>query len=88
VDVVAVLDAESKDLRRSGCAALAACQVACGELDAMYGPGLEVWDIAAGALIAKEAGAVVLERPDGVFLVSSPGVSEEFFDAVERGLSR
>lgn len=86
VSVLSALDASCKDVRRSGCAALAACQVACGSLDAMYGPGLEVWDIAAGALIASEAGAVVRERSDGVFLISSPGVAEEFYKVIAAGL--
>jgi myo-inositol-1(or 4)-monophosphatase len=82
VDVIAALDENARDIRRSGGAALAACQVACGELDAMYGAGLEQWDIAAGALIAREAGAVVDEVRDDVVLISSSGVAEEFGELI------
>jgi myo-inositol-1(or 4)-monophosphatase len=50
----------SAGVRRMGSAALDLCMVAAGRLDAHYEHGLHVWDWAAGALIAAEAGAVVL----------------------------
>jgi len=57
-----------RDLRRMGAAALDLCAVACGRLDAYFELGLAPWDHAAGALIAREAGAVALgargARPD------------------------
>ena len=54
-----------RDVRRIGSAALDLCMVAAGQLDAYYEHGLQVWDCAAGALIAAEAGArVVLPPPD------------------------
>ena len=46
-----------RDIRRAGSAALDLCWVACGRLDAFYEKGLGPWDLAAGALIATEAGA-------------------------------
>jgi myo-inositol-1(or 4)-monophosphatase len=46
-----------RDIRRAGSAALDLCWVACGRLDAFYEKGLGPWDLAAGALIAAEAGA-------------------------------
>ena len=46
-----------RDLRRMGAAALDLCSVAAGRVDAYYEAGLSVWDLAAGALIAREAGA-------------------------------
>ena len=49
-----------RDVRRIGSAALDLCMVAAGRLDAFYEHGLQVWDRAAGALIAAEAGARVL----------------------------
>ena len=49
-----------RDVRRIGSAALDLCMVAAGRLDAYYEHGLNVWDWAAGALIAAEAGARVL----------------------------
>ena len=35
------------------------CQVATGALDAYFEAGLKEWDLAAGGLIAREAGALV-----------------------------
>ncbi|HEX5467287.1 MAG TPA: inositol monophosphatase family protein, partial [Candidatus Limnocylindrales bacterium] len=48
-----------RDIRRLGSAAVDLCNVACGRLDAYYERGLKPWDVAAGALIAQEAGARV-----------------------------
>ena len=48
-----------RDIRRLGSAALDLCAVAAGTLDAYYEEGIQRWDVAAGALIAREAGAVV-----------------------------
>ena len=48
-----------RDIRRAGSAALDLCAVAAGRLDAYYERGLNPWDHAAGALIAREAGARV-----------------------------
>jgi len=53
-----------RDMRRSGSAALDLCAVACGRVDAYFEQGLNMWDLAAGALIASEAGARV-ENLDG-----------------------
>lgn len=57
-----------RDIRRFGSAALDLCAVACGVIDAFFEAGMYEWDWAAGALIAREAGARVdgLEgRPPG-----------------------
>lgn len=48
-----------RDIRRSGSAALDLCLVASGSVDAYYERGLNPWDLAAGWLIAGEAGATV-----------------------------
>lgn len=47
------------DIRRSGSAALDLCYVACARVDGFYECALAEWDIAAGALIAQESGAIV-----------------------------
>lgn len=47
--------------RREGSAALDLCAVACGRFDGYFEFNLRSWDIAAGALIAKEAGAIVTD---------------------------
>jgi len=47
-----------RDLRRAGAAALDLVWVAMGRVDAYWERGLQPWDIAAGALIARRAGAL------------------------------
>ncbi len=49
----------SQGVRRLGSAALDLCYVAAGRLDGFWELKLSPWDIAAGALIAEEAGALV-----------------------------
>ncbi len=56
----------SQSIRRLGSAALNLCYVAQGRLDAYWAGVLKVWDIAAGALIATEAGAT-LSKQNGRF---------------------
>lgn len=51
-----------RDVRRLGSASLDLCFVACGRYDAYFEEHLFPWDLAAGALIATEAGARVEER--------------------------
>jgi myo-inositol-1(or 4)-monophosphatase len=46
-----------RDLRRMGAAALDLCSVGAGRVDAYYEEGLSPWDMAAGVLVAEEAGA-------------------------------
>lgn len=48
-----------RDIRRMGAAALDLCAAAEGMLDAYYEKGLAEWDLAAGGLIAREAGLLV-----------------------------
>lgn len=49
----------SSGIRRCGAAALDLCYVAAGRLDAFWETGLAKWDLAAGALIIREAGGIV-----------------------------
>lgn len=48
-----------RDIRRNGAAAVDLCQVATGAMDGYFESGLKEWDLAAGGLIAREAGALV-----------------------------
>lgn len=57
--VVAELLPQVRDIRRVGSAALDLCTLAAGGLDLYYERGLQPWDLAAGALVAQEAGAQV-----------------------------
>lgn len=52
---------EAGDLRRIGSAALELTEVSAGRTDIFYEMVLSPWDFAAGALIAREAGAVVID---------------------------
>jgi myo-inositol-1(or 4)-monophosphatase len=58
-DVVARLLPRVRDIRRQGTASLDLCFVADGRYDAYFERTLSPWDHAAGALIAREAGARV-----------------------------
>ena len=58
-DVVARLLPHVRDIRRMGTASLDLCFVADGRCDAYFERTLSPWDHAAGALIAREAGARV-----------------------------
>ena len=55
--------------RRFGSAAVDLCLVADGQVDAFWEQELNLYDVAAGALIAKEAGATVtdFQGNDGIF---------------------
>jgi len=57
--VVAYVLPRVRDIRRAGSAALDLCWVADGRVDAYFEQGTNLWDWAAGALIASEAGAWV-----------------------------
>jgi myo-inositol-1(or 4)-monophosphatase len=78
-----------RDLRRGGSAAAALAQVADGRADAYWGPGLQPWDGAAGALLVSEAGGTVgdLGGPSadewpvsGDVLAAAPGLWEPLRD--------
>jgi myo-inositol-1(or 4)-monophosphatase len=59
--LLAELLPDIRDIRRVGSAALDLCGVAAGRLDAYYETGLNPWDLAAGTLVAREAGAFVTD---------------------------
>lgn len=68
-----------RDIRRLGSAALDLCRVADGSLDVYYERGLNPWDMAAGWLVAAEAGALVSDLDGGhpsdvMTLAGAPGV--------------
>ncbi|MEN3271300.1 MAG: monophosphatase [Actinomycetota bacterium] len=80
--VVATLLPVARDVRRFGAAALDLCWVGCGRLDGYYERGLAPWDLAAGALIAAEAGATVGDLSGGpastaFVLASTPAIWED-----------
>jgi myo-inositol-1(or 4)-monophosphatase len=68
-----------RDIRRLGAAAVDLCHVACGRVDGYFEEHLQSWDLAAGLLIATEAGAIASDvRGDSVrpeqTVVCTPGI--------------
>ncbi|MBP2369059.1 inositol monophosphatase family protein [Pseudonocardia parietis] len=97
--LVAAMLPQVRDVRRAGAAALDLCAVAAGWLDGYLEHGCSWWDWAAGALIAREAGAVVhITVPPGVdglgaagdglggdvSLAAAPGIARELADLARR----
>ena len=85
---VAELMPHVRDIRRFGSAALDLCALASGRFDAYVEQGLQPWDLAAGALICREAGLVVsgldaegeLSEPSERLVMAAPrALAEEFF---------
>ncbi len=82
-----------RDIRRLGTASLDLCFVAAGRHNAYFERALSPWDHAAGALIAREAGATVKGRGDSapgrdLILAAHPDVAAPLEATLERlGLS-
>jgi myo-inositol-1(or 4)-monophosphatase len=57
----AALQALSQGVRRGGSAGLDLAYVAAGRLEAHWEPVLNIWDVAAGLLLVREAGGVVTD---------------------------
>jgi myo-inositol-1(or 4)-monophosphatase len=57
-------------IRRWGAAALDLAYVAAGRFDGYWERGLNVWDVAAGAVLVREAGGAVAEIDGGDFMKS------------------
>lgn len=73
--LVATLVGKVRDIRRMGSSALDLCGLAAGRIDCYYERGLHPWDHAAGALIAREAGARVTITADPRPLVTAAAPS-------------
>jgi myo-inositol-1(or 4)-monophosphatase len=92
--VVASLIGHVRDIRRFGSAALDLCALAVGRLDIYFEQGLQPWDLAAGALVASEAGAV-LGTLDGegwptneMTIAAHPALFEDFRSLLIRSRRR
>ena len=62
-----------QDVRRTGCASLDLCWVACGRLDGYVELSLQPWDYAAGLLIVEEAGGRVTGPEGGPLSLTQGG---------------
>jgi myo-inositol-1(or 4)-monophosphatase len=65
LDHYAYFALHSQGVRRLGSAALDLCYVACGRFDGYWELWVKAWDVAAGGLIALEAGAAVTNIKGG-----------------------
>ena len=83
---VARLLPQVRDIRRTGSAALNLCELAAGRLDVFVEQGLKPWDLAAGGLVATEAGLVVSglggEPDERLVMAAHPAIAEEYFGLV------
>lgn len=74
--IVGKMMSKIRDIRRFGAAAVDLCHVAAGRVDGYFEAALQPWDLAAGELIAREAGAVVTglrtERANHELVVAAP----------------
>ncbi|MDQ3616669.1 MAG: inositol monophosphatase [Actinomycetota bacterium] len=83
---VAALLVRVRDIRRFGSAALDLCAIGAGRADAYVEEGLNLWDMAAGGLVATESGARLESRSgiggrDCVVCAPADGF-EDFLDLV------
>jgi myo-inositol-1(or 4)-monophosphatase len=79
----------ARGIRRTGSAALDLCYTAAGRLDGFWEEHLRPWDMAAGSLIAAEAGALVLgwdlepwTLASGGVVACAPTLAAEFLDGI------
>ena len=79
--LIAALLPKVRDIRRIGSAALDLCAVAAGAVDGYFEEGVKAWDVAAGGLIAREAGAsyavVTPTGADSGALAAGPALFEQ-----------
>lgn len=79
--VVQRLLPQVRDLRRMGAAVIDFCWLARGRVDGYFEQSLNPWDLAAGALIAREAGIIVRavhgdDEREGVMVAAKPGIAD------------
>ena len=73
-----------QDIRRTGSAALDLCYVACGRAGLYFEFELSLWDYAAGALIAEEAGGTCLALDGSELTYDRPHKSTIIAGSTER----
>ncbi len=78
----------SGGLRRPGSAALDLCDVACGRFDGFWELALSPWDVAAGALLVREAGGVITRHDGSTDVISRRGTVAAGNPAIHAWLMR
>ena len=86
-----MLTRRSAGIRRTGSAALDLAYVAAGRMDGFWEFGLKVWDMAAGALLIREAGGLISDPEGGQdfldtgdVVTANPRIFNEFLRTVAR----
>jgi len=86
---LALLAGQCMGIRRAGAAALDLAYVAAGRLDGFWEIGLEQWDIAAGALLVREAGGLLSDMDgsehyldNGQVVCGSPKIFKQVLSTV------
>jgi myo-inositol-1(or 4)-monophosphatase len=74
-----------RDVRRFGAASLDLCWVAASRVNGYYEWGLQPWDLAAGAVIAAEAGAQLGQLADGTVVCAPPDLFGPLHELIEPG---
>ncbi len=85
--MVGLLECQTSGVRRLGAAALDLAYVAAGRYDGFWEASLQMWDIAAGVLLVKEAGGLVTDLQGGEnylksgdVLAASPNVHADMLE--------
>jgi myo-inositol-1(or 4)-monophosphatase len=94
LDLFARFSMLTQGVRRFGSAALDLCYVAAGRFDGFWELSLSPWDLAAGALIASQAGAAVTDLSGGAnyllppcaILASAPRIHSQMMKIIQEGL--
>lgn len=93
INVLRNLMKSTRGLRRMGSAAVDLCYVAAGRFDAFFEHALHAWDVAAGALIVRQAGGKVTDFNGGEnwlfggeIIAASHNYFDEFFKIVHSNL--
>ncbi len=91
LEVLKHLMQNSHGVRRLGSAAVDLAYVACGRYDGFYEYGLNSWDVAAGAILVKEAGGMVSDfSGSGKFVFGreivacNQGINAEFLELIKQ----
>jgi myo-inositol-1(or 4)-monophosphatase len=87
--ILEALLAQCRGVRRAGACALDLCYLAAGRLDGFWVTSLKSWDVAAGALIVKEAGGRVGDFAGGAdflrtdeVIAAAPGLFNPLREAI------
>ena len=81
----------TRDIRRAGAAALDLAYVAAGRLDGYWEADLHAWDLAAGALIVREAGGLATDYAgddnfleNGQIVAGNPRITTEMLRVIQQ----